>query len=316
MNTPVGVVYHKYFENHITGTGHPEQPVRATHIYNGLKQHGLLQSTLLLTPEPCHEKTLGLVHDADYLARSREDIESGKTSLSTGDTQVCKDSWSVARRATGGATLAIDKLFSGKLQRAFCISRPPGHHASPTKGMGFCLFNHIAIAARYAQRTYKVGKVLIVDWDVHHGNGTQDTFYEDESVFFMSVHQHPWYPGTGTKDQTGKGKGLGTTLNFPLPSGSARKEIVEDSFGEELKKKMNQYRPELILISAGFDSRKDDPLGKFALEDKDFADLTHIVCDLANEFCDGKVVSILEGGYNLEGLSMAANSHFQALSNK
>ena len=316
MNTPVGVVYHKYFENHITGTGHPEQPVRATHIYNGLKQHGLLQSTLLLTPEPCHEKTLGLVHDADYLARSREDIESGKTSLSTGDTQVCKDSWSVARRATGGATLAIDKLFSGKLQRAFCISRPPGHHASPTKGMGFCLFNHIAIAARYAQRTYKVGKVLIVDWDVHHGNGTQDTFYEDESVFFMSVHQHPWYPGTGTKDQTGKGKGLGTTLNFPLPSGSARKEIVEDSFGEELKKKMNQYRPELILISAGFDSRKDDPLGKFALEDKDFADLTHIVCDLANEFCDGKVVSILEGGYNLDGLSRAANSHFQALSNK
>jgi acetoin utilization deacetylase AcuC-like enzyme len=229
---------------------------------------------------------------------------------------VCKDSWSVARRATGGATLAIDKLFSGKLQRAFCISRPPGHHASPSKGMGFCLFNHIAIAARYAQRTYKVGKVLIVDWDVHHGNGTQDTFYEDESVFFMSVHQHPWYPGTGTKDQTGKGKGLGTTLNFPLPSGSARKEIVEDSFGEELKKKMNQYRPELILISAGFDSRKDDPLGQFALEDKDFADLTHIVCDLANEFCDGKVVSILEGGYNLEGLSMAANSHFQALSNK
>lgn len=316
MNTPVGVVYHKYFENHITGTGHPEQPVRATHIYNGLKQHGLLQSTPLLTPEPCHEKTLGLVHDAYYLARSREDIESGKTSLSTGDTQVCKDSWSVARRATGGATLAIDKLFSGKLQRAFCISRPPGHHASPTKGMGFCLFNHIAIAARYAQRTYKVGKVLIVDWDVHHGNGTQDTFYEDESVFFMSVHQHPWYPGTGTKDQTGKGKGLGTTLNFPLPSGSARKEIVEDSFGEELKKKMNQYRPELILISAGFDSRKDDPLGQFALEDKDFADLTHIVCDLANEFCDGKVVSILEGGYNLEGLSRAANSHFQALSNK
>ena len=272
-----------------------------------------MQSTLLLTPEPCHEKTLGLVHDADYLARSREDIESGKTSLSTGDTQVCKDSWSVARRATGGATLAIDKLFSGKLQRAFCISRPPGHHASPTKGMGFCLFNHIAIAARYAQRTYKVGKVLIVDWDVHHGNGTQDTFYEDESVYFMSVHQHPWYPGTGTKDQTGQGKGLGTTLNFPLPAGSARKEIVEDSFGVELKKKMNKYRPELIMISAGFDSRVGDPLGQFALEDQDFADLTLIIRDLAEECCDGRIISFLEGGYNLDGLSKAASCHFQAL---
>ena len=180
--------------------------------------------------------------------------------------------------------------------------------------MGFCIFNHVAIAARYAQKKYGVGKVLIVDWDVHHGNGTQDIFYEDETVFFMSSHQSPWYPGTGAKEESGTGKGLGSTLNFPLPAGSGRKEIVEDAFGNELQKRMNTFRPELILISAGFDSRRGDPLGQFTLEDQDFANLTEIICDLADEFCQGKVISILEGGYDFGGLTKAANAHFKALS--
>ena len=311
-----GIVHDLIFEKHETGLGHPEQKKRASFIFDKIGKANLSKQTENIPIRDCSFKELSLVHKPHYLQSSKKEIENGLRSLSTGDTSICEQSWQVASLATGGILNAVEKVIDGKLKNVFCITRPPGHHASKGKGMGFCLFNHVAIAARYAQEVLGVGKVLIVDWDVHHGNGTQDTFYEDESVFFMSVHQHPWYPGTGTKDQTGKGKGLGTTLNFPLPSGSARKEIVEDSFGEELKKKMNQYRPELILISAGFDSRKDDPLGQFALEDKDFADLTHIVCDLANEFCDGKVVSILEGGYNLEGLSMAANSHFQALSNK
>ena len=163
------------------------------------------------------------------------------------------------------------------------------------------------------KKKYGVGKILIVDWDVHHGNGTQDVFYEDDSVFFLSTHQAPWYPGTGNKEETGKGKGLGHTLNCPLPAGSGRSEIVEGAFGGELLKKIVGFRPELILVSAGFDSRKGDPLGQFRLEDRDFSDLTKLIVDLAKEHCEGKVVSILEGGYDLDGLAKAATAHFKAL---
>jgi acetoin utilization deacetylase AcuC-like enzyme len=288
--------------------------MRATHVYKALLQQNLIQSSSVLQPEPIDEIHLSLAHDPKYLAQAKRDIEEGLKTLTTGDTSVSQDSWSVALRASGSACLAVKEVFSGKLTRAFCASRPPGHHATAAKGMGFCIFNHVALAARYAQKKYGVGKVLIVDWDVHHGNGTQDIFYEDETVFFMSSHQSPWYPGTGAKFETGTGKGLGSTLNFPLPAGSGRKEIVEDAFGNELQKRMNTFRPELILISAGFDSRQGDPLGQFTLEDQDFANLTEIICDLAGEFCQGKVISILEGGYDFGGLAKAANAHFKALS--
>ena len=314
MGQKCGLIYDSYYEKHDTGLGHPESPMRATQVYKGLLQENLIQSSSVLQPEPIEEIHLRLAHDPKYLAQVKRDIEEGLKALTTGDTSVSQDSWSVAMRASGSACLAVKELFSGKLTRAFCASRPPGHHATPAKGMGFCIFNHVAIAARYAQKKYGVGKVLIVDWDVHHGNGTQDIFYEDETVFFMSSHQSPWYPGTGAREETGTGKGLGSTLNFPLPAGSGRKEIVGDAFGNELQKRMNKFRPELILISAGFDSRRGDPLGQFTLEDQDFANLTEIICDLAGEFCEGKVISILEGGYDFRGLAKAANAHFKALS--
>ena len=209
-----GLVYDPIFADHLTGAGHPEQPKRTTHTYEVLLQEGLIERCVQLDANGCDEKHLNLVHHAEYLKIAKRDTQSGKNSLSTGDTQICEDSWDVSLRATGGLVNAVDEIFSGRIERAFSLSRPPGHHATPSKGMGFCLFNHIAIAARYAQEKYKVGKVLIVDWDVHHGNGTQDTFYEDESVFF-STHQSPWYPGTGTSDEKGRGKALGTTLNVP-----------------------------------------------------------------------------------------------------
>ena len=179
--------------------------------------------------------------------------------------------------------------------------------------MGFCIFNNIAIAARYAQKKHGIGKILIVDWDVHHGNGTQDVFYEDETVFFFSTHQSPWYPGTGKLEETGKGKGLGSTLNRPYPAGSGRDKIVENAFGHDLLASMNKFRPEIILISAGFDSRIGDPLGQFRLNDEDFSSLTEIVLDLAKEYADGKVISVLEGGYDLNGLGKATVSHAQML---
>jgi acetoin utilization deacetylase AcuC-like enzyme len=178
--------------------------------------------------------------------------------------------------------------------------------------MGFCLFDNIAIGARYAQRKYDVGRVLIADWDVHHGNGTQDIFYTDGSVFFFSTHQHPWYPGTGLPDETGEGKGAGMIMNCPFPAGSGRKEIL-GAFQEKLMPAAEKIKPELVLISAGFDSREGDPLGNFLLNDPDFADLTRVMLEIADKHAGGRLVSVLEGGYNLTGLASAARAHVQAL---
>ena len=274
----------------------------------------MIEKAVKLQAQACKEEYLELAHKREYLTQAKKDIEQGLKSLSTGDTQVSMKSWEVALQATGSVLHAVSQVVKGKIARAFCLTRPPGHHATPSKGMGFCIFNHVALAARYAQKELGIGKVLIVDWDVHHGNGTQDVFYEDETVMFLSTHQSPWYPGTGSKEETGQGKGLGYTLNFPFPAGSGRKEIVEGAFGLDLPKKIKSFRPELILISAGFDSRRGDPLGQFLLSDKDFSDLTKLIVGLAKEHCGGKVVSVLEGGYDLDGLAKGSLAHFSALS--
>ena len=308
-----GLVYDPVFADHITGDGHPEQPKRATHTYEALKDFGLTKKCISLPAKKCKEDHLFLVHTPEYLNTAELDSQSGRKTLSTGDTQICEDSWDISLRATGGLLHAVDEIFSGKMDRAFSLSRPPGHHATPSRGMGFCIFNHIAIAARYAQKEHQVGKVLIVDWDVHHGNGTQDAFYEDGSVFFFSTHQSPWYPGTGSAEERGTGKAFGTNLNVPLPSGSGREDIVEGAFGQDLSKKIATFKPELILISAGFDSRANDPLGQFTLGDDDFFDLTKMLIGEAKKFCNGHIISILEGGYNLNGLAKACTSHLKAL---
>ena len=254
-----------------------------------------------IKPQACDEETLALAHEPAYLAQAKKDVLGGRSTLSTGDTQICGDSWEVARRATGGVLQAVDDAMNGKITRAFCLSRPPGHHATPSKGMGFCLFNHVAVAARYAQKKLGAGKILIVDWDAHHGNGTQDAFYEDDSVMFLSTHQSPMVSGYWKQGRNGKRERLGLHLEFPLPAGSARSEIVEGVFGMDLPKKLKGFGPELILISVGFDSRRGDPLGQFRLQDEDFSDLTKLIVGLANQHCGGKIVSVLEGGYDLDG---------------
>jgi acetoin utilization deacetylase AcuC-like enzyme len=207
---------------------------------------------------------------------------------------------------------AVDAVFSREVQNAFCLVRPPGHHASAARGMGFCLFNNVAVAAKYAQRKYSAERVLIADWDVHHGNGTQDIFYEDGSVLFFSTHQSPWYPGTGARSEIGEGAGAGKTINCPLPAGSGAVEVV-GAFREQLLPAARDFKPDLILLSAGFDSRIDDPLGQFLLTDSDFRELTSMMLDLAADHCDGRVVSVLEGGYNLEGLALATEAHVRTL---
>ena len=308
-----GFHYDSFLKNHDPGAAHPERSNRASFVYRELEKSGLLDKTLALETLSCEIAHLERVHSPPYLRKVQKEIEEGKSTLSTGDTNVSSDSWKVALRATGGSLLAVDHVLGNLGSHAFCLTRPPGHHATPTKGMGFCIFNHAAVAARYAQQKHGIGKVLIVDWDVHHGNGTQDVFYDDDSVFFLSTHQAPWYPGTGGAEETGTGKGMGHTLNCPFPAGAGRKEILEMAFGEKLVSKMNAFRPELIIVSAGFDSRKGDPLGHFQLVDEDFFDLTELVGDLAKEHSDGRVVSILEGGYDLSGLSKSVLSHLQAL---
>jgi acetoin utilization deacetylase AcuC-like enzyme len=239
-------------------------------------------------------------------------VASGRPYLSTGDTDITPNSWDVAVRASGGVLNAVDAVLTGAARNAFCAVRPPGHHANAGRGMGFCLLNNVAIAARYAQRRHGIARVAIVDWDVHHGNGTQDIFYRDGSVFFFSTHQWPLYPGTGRADETGEGPGEGATMNFPFPAGSGRREIlgaVEDS----LLPAMDRFRPEFVLISAGFDSREGDLLGRFTLTDGDFTDLTRAVMGIAARHAGARLVSMLEGGYNLEGLASATTAHVAAL---
>jgi acetoin utilization deacetylase AcuC-like enzyme len=205
----------------------------------------------------------------------------------------------------------IDAPTRNTTPRGVALLRPPGHHARPAQAMGFCLLNNVAVAAAHAV-SRGLSRVLVLDWDVHHGNGTQDIFYDDGSVFFFSTHQSPLYPGTGAADETGIGAGEGTTLNCPLPAGSGRREIF-GAFENKLLPAMEKFRPEFVFISAGFDSRRGDPLGDFTLGDEDFADLTKQMLDLANEHAKGRVVSVLEGGYNLAGLASAATAHVRAL---
>lgn len=300
------------YREHLVGRDHPERPERFDSVVEGLKRAKLLDRAGKLESRPATDEELLLCHTREYLRAARHDVDSGSPYLSTGDTDITPNSWDVASRAVGGVLNAVDAVMTGAARNAFCAVRPPGHHATRNRGMGFCLFNNVAIAARYAQRRHGAGRVAIVDWDVHHGNGTQDIFYEDGSVFFFSTHQWPLYPGTGRADETGAGAGGGATMNFPFPAGSGRTEIlgaVLDSF----RPAMENFRPDLLLISAGFDSRIGDLLGRFTLTDKDFVDLTLVVMEIANRHAGGRVVSMLEGGYSLPGLASAAATHVSAL---
>jgi acetoin utilization deacetylase AcuC-like enzyme len=297
---------------HLAGRAHPEKPERYDAVVEGLARAGLLGRMRRAEVRTATEDELLLCHTAEYLKTVRRDVESGRPCLSTGDTDITPNSWEVAARAAGGVLNAVDAVLAGNARNAFCAVRPPGHHANAARGMGFCLFNNVAIAARYAQRRHGVGRVLIVDWDVHHGNGTQDIFYRDPSVFFFSSHQWPLYPGTGRADETGEGPGEGGTMNFPFPAGSGRREIL-GAVETHLLPAAARFQPDLVLISAGFDSRVDDPLGRFTLTDDDFADLTRAVMGIADRHAGGRLVSMLEGGYNLEGLASAAAAHAGAL---
>jgi acetoin utilization deacetylase AcuC-like enzyme len=300
------------FKQHDTGPGHPERPERYDALTRAFERAGLTKSLLHVATRPATEDEIALCHTRPYIQTVKRDVAAGATELSTGDTTISPKSLEVALDAAGGVMNAIDQVFKKTVKNAFCAVRPPGQHARPNQGMGFCIFNNVAIGARYAQRKHGIERVLIADWDVHHGNGTQDTFYTDGSVFFFSTHQSPWYPGTGDAQESGEGKGKGCTVNCPFPAGAGHSEIL-GVFQDRLLRAADQFKPDLVLVSAGFDSRFGDPLGRFTLSDQDFADLTRVMLEIADKHAGGRLVSVLEGGYDLAGLASAATAHVQAL---
>jgi acetoin utilization deacetylase AcuC-like enzyme len=296
-----------FAKEHEPGPGHPEQTARYDAALRGLPSPMHPTAPRAATPDE-----LALCHTRSYLKIAERDVRSGSHYLSTGDTNISSGSFHAAVHATGTVLNAVDLVVKEEAAHAFCVVRPPGHHATPSVGMGFCLFNSVAVAARYAQKTYGVSRVLIADWDVHHGNGTQDIFYADPSVLFFSTHQSPWYPGTGAVSERGEGPGEGLTINCPFPAGAGREQIL-GAFQDRLLPAAEEFRPELVLLSAGFDSRGGDPLGNFLLTDQDFTDLTTLMMEVANRYAGGRLVSVLEGGYNLAGLTAAVRAHTTAL---
>ena len=307
-----GFVYDEIYLRHRTGEGHPERPERVSAIVRRLEKTGLLDRTVRLTPVPAAEEWLTKIHSPEYVRRARRSCREGLAFLDSVDTPVSKESFEAAEAAAGGVLVAVDAVVEGKVQNAFCAVRPPGHHATKNRAMGFCLLNNVAIAARYAQGKRKLAKVLIVDWDVHHGNGTQAAFDDDPTVFYFSVHQHPFYPGTGTADEKGRGKALGTKLNVPLPAGSGDRDY-QRAFEEKLRPAALAFKPDLILISAGFDAYEHDLLGGMKVSAEEFARLTRIVKQIAEETCRGRLVAVLEGGYNLDGLADCVEAHLRVL---
>lgn len=307
------IIHHPVYREHDTGEFNPERPERYTVVIEALrKDEGLWAKLSEMEASRAARGDVQACHTPQHYKMVERAVSEGRGYLDM-DTVVSLRSLESALYAAGGACRAVDAVMKGEADNAFLPLRPPGHHATSERSMGFCIFNNVAIAARYAQNRYaEIERVAILDWDVHHGNGTQGIFYDDPTVFYFSMHQYPWYPGTGARGETGVGRGRGLTLNVPVRAMTARRE-QRRMFESALEEIGGKFRPDLIIISAGFDAHEADPLGQLRLEDEDFAGMTRAVKEWAKEACSGRIVSALEGGYNLETLGDTVRAHVSAL---
>jgi acetoin utilization deacetylase AcuC-like enzyme len=308
------LIHHPIYEKHNTGEGHPETPERYRVVIDALQaDEKFWDSLVAITPERAQQGIVQAAHTKEHFQRVENAFAAGHDRLDA-DTVISMQSFDASLFAAGGVVSAVDAVMDGQARNAFVAARPPGHHATAENAMGFCLFNNVAVAARYAQNKYQeIERVAIIDWDVHHGNGTQGIFYSDPSVFFFSMHQYPWYPGTGSRGETGQGRGQGSTLNIPL-RGYTLATVQKATFESAIEDMAAKMKPDMIFISAGFDAHLTDPLGQLQLEDPDFRSMTRTVMDWADEACGGRVVSCLEGGYNLETLGETVKAHIAELS--
>ncbi len=306
--TRTGLITHPIYLQHDTGFSHPERPDRLRAILSRLEKEGILDQLIRVEPQAAHLKWIEEVHTPQHVNLIQVSSTKDGIHYMDPDTPVSPNSFNAALVAAGGLLDAVDGVMKGQYKNAFCAVRPPGHHAESQRAMGFCLFNNVAVAARYIQKQYQMEKVAIVDWDVHHGNGTQYIFYDDPSVLYISTHQFPLYPGTGREDEKGKGEGKGFTLNCPMEGGLGDKEY-ESVFEQIILPKLETFRPQFILISAGFDAHRDDPLAGMNVSANGFGQLTQLVAGAANSLCEGRVISCLEGGYDLHALAESVERH-------
>ncbi len=303
MNT--AIITSDSSEDHITGDGHPEQPKRVSAVINKLRKRDNL---LWIKSEKFDQKILKKVHGSDYIESVENSFPSSGLKFLDGDTIISPGSKKATYDAVGSIIKAVDGVETKKFKNAFCAVRPPGHHSEKNKAMGFCIFNNAAIGAQYLIEKYNYNRIAIIDFDVHHGNGTQDIFYSNKKVLYVSTHQYPFYPGTGSENEKGK---FNNIFNIPLPAGTSSENYFE-AYNHVLKK-IDQFRPEFLIFSAGFDAHQDDPLAQFKLKSGDFYEITRRTLLTANKYINKKVVSILEGGYDLNALAESADEHIKAL---
>ncbi len=306
-------VYDPVFLRHDTGQGHPERSQRLSAAYDLLRTQSWFSELLRLEPVKADLQWVGAIHDQRYIDRVRQACELEHRHIDSPDVSISRASYEVALNAAGSVLEITDQVMAGKADNGFAMIRPPGHHAETDIAMGFCLFNSIAITARYLQMKYDLERILILDWDVHHGNGTQHIFEHDPSVFYISLHQFPHYPGTGALSETGLGDGVGATLNCPMSPGLGD-EHYRQAFKETILPRAGKFAPDAVLISAGFDAHYADPLGSINLDSQSYEWMTQVMMELADQHCDGRVISVLEGGYDLSALAESVTQHVNVLS--
>jgi acetoin utilization deacetylase AcuC-like enzyme len=309
-----GYVYDPRYLLHNPGSWHPERPERLKAIHENLEDSGVLELTVRLVPDYAPLEWVERLHDPDYIRRFKEACEKGKPIFEVPDCGISQKSYEIALLAVGGLMAAVDAVMTGQVDNAFCAVRPPGHHAERHRALGFCFFNNVALGAVYALEKYHLDRVAIVDWDVHHGNGTQHLFEADPRVFYVSLHEDPQhcYPGTGYRREEGKGPGKGFTLNLPLPPQSGDRDYLQALKTEALPR-LQRFAPQLVLISAGFDGHAKDPLAHMHLTREGYREMGQLLLDLAQVTADGRLITVLEGGYNLQVLEECVEDHLRLL---